>query len=65
MLITSSDVDEWVPDARVKETADVLAGLGADVRLRLYHGRGHVVSDRELSEAQEFLEQSLCSMHNR
>jgi phospholipase/carboxylesterase len=64
VLITGSDVDTWVPDARVKETADVLADLGADVRLRLYHGREHLVSDREISEAQEFLEQFVCTTQN-
>jgi predicted esterase len=65
VLITGSDIDEWVPDARVRETAAVLTHLGADVRLRLYHGREHLVSDREISEAEEFLEQSLCITQNK
>ena len=64
VLITGSDIDEWVPDARVRETAAVLTALGADVRLRLFHGREHVISDREISEAQDFLEQSLCITQN-
>lgn len=64
VLLTGSDVDEWVPFSRVRETADVLADLGADVRLRLYAGRPHVVSDREIVEAREFLEQVVCTTQN-
>jgi predicted esterase len=55
VLLTGSDVDEWVPDARVRETATVLTDLGADVRLRMYTGRAHIVSDEEVAEAREFL----------
>jgi predicted esterase len=36
VLITGSDVDDWVPEDRVRETADILTSLGADVRMRLY-----------------------------
>ncbi len=57
VLITGSDVDDWVPEERVRETADVLSSLGADVRLRLYGGRGHVVSDGELAEARALLQE--------
>jgi predicted esterase len=55
VLLTGSDVDEWVPAARVRETADVFTALGADVRCRIYAGRAHVVSDEEILEAREFL----------
>jgi predicted esterase len=44
-----------VPEARVRETADVFTALGADVRCRIYAGRAHVVSDEEILEAREFL----------
>jgi predicted esterase len=64
VLLTGSDVDEWVPEARVRETAAVLTDLGADVRLRLYPGRDHVVSAREIDEAKEFLEQTVCGIHH-
>jgi phospholipase/carboxylesterase len=56
VLITGSDVDDWVAEDRVRETAGILASLGADVRLRLYPGREHVVSDEELVEAQAMLQ---------
>jgi phospholipase/carboxylesterase len=55
VLITSSDVDDWIPEARVRETAQVLAGFGADVTLRIYHGRPHEVSETELVEAGTWL----------
>jgi predicted esterase len=57
VLITGSDVDDWVSEDKVRETADVLASLGANVTLRLYPGRPHVVTDEELAEAQTLLQQ--------
>ena len=56
VFMTGSDIDEWVPFARVRETADVLRDLGATVELRLYTGRPHIISDREIGEARTFLE---------
>ncbi len=56
VLITGSDVDDWVSEDKVRETADVLASLGADVTLRLYPGRPHIVSDQELIDAQKLLQ---------
>jgi phospholipase/carboxylesterase len=56
VLLTGSDVDEWVPAARVRETAQVLTAKGADVQLHLYSGRPHVVSDAEVVAARAFLE---------
>jgi phospholipase/carboxylesterase len=55
VLLTGSDVDEWVPAARVRETASVLTTLGADVRCRIYAGRGHIVCDEEIVEARELI----------
>ena len=51
VLLTGSDVDEWVPLARVKETADVFRAMGAEVRLRACPGRSHLVSDDEVRAA--------------
>ena len=56
-LVTGSDIDDWVDDAHVRETADVLASLGAEVRLRIYEGRPHIVSPEELLEAQTMLQE--------
>ena len=61
VLITGSDIDEWVPDARVRETGQVLTAKGADVQLQMHTGRPHVVSDAEIVEARAFLESRLTS----
>ena len=55
VLLTGSDVDEWVPEARVRETASVLTALGADVQCRIYTGRAHIVSDEEIVDARELI----------
>jgi phospholipase/carboxylesterase len=49
VLLTGSDVDEWIPEARVQETAQVLSGFGAAVEVRIYPGRPHEVGDAELA----------------
>src|SRR4051812_25323108 len=55
VFLTGSDADEWVAEARTRETADVLRSLGANVEMRIYHGRPHIVSKEELTEARDFL----------
>ena len=65
VLITGSDIDEWVPEHRVRETAQVLTDLGADVVIRMYSGRPHVVSDEEVIEARAFLMEWLKHDHEQ
>ncbi|MEP7353659.1 MAG: alpha/beta fold hydrolase [Acidobacteriota bacterium] len=55
IFITGSDVDEWIEESRSRETARVFRELGADVELRIYPGKPHVVSKEELAEAHQFL----------
>jgi phospholipase/carboxylesterase len=55
VFITGSDLDEWIPEERSREAARVLADLGADVELRIYPSRPHIVSELELAEARVFL----------
>ena len=57
VFLTGSDVDEWIPEARTRLTETILTALGADVRLRLYPGRPHIVSDEEIGEARALLKQ--------
>jgi phospholipase/carboxylesterase len=59
VLLTGSDADDWIPEERVHETARVLDAMGAEVRLRIYHGRPHEVSDAELTEASALIGKSL------
>jgi predicted esterase len=55
VLITGSDADEWIPVARIHETARVLSEFGAEVVVRIYPGRPHEVSNAELVEAGAFI----------
>jgi len=56
VFLTGSDVDEWIPESRTRLTETVLSALGADVRMRLYPGRPHIVSREEIDEARALLE---------
>jgi phospholipase/carboxylesterase len=55
MLLTGSDVDDWIPEASTREAAALFRELGADVQMRIYQGRPHVVSEEEIAEARAFL----------
>lgn len=55
MLLTGSDVDEWIPEVSTQEAANLFRELGADVQLRIYKGRPHIVSEEEIEEARSFL----------
>ena len=46
-----SDVDAHIPEARVRESSEVCARMGAAVTTRIYPGMGHLVSDDELEWA--------------
>jgi predicted esterase len=56
VFLTGSDVDEWIPESRTRLTETILSALGADVRMRLYAGRPHIVSREEIDEARALLE---------
>lgn len=51
VLVTGSDVDEFVPEASVRQTAAHFAAIGAATDLRLYPGRAHIVSPLEVAAA--------------
>jgi phospholipase/carboxylesterase len=55
MLLTGSDADDWITEEQTRHTARILEELGADVRLRIYHDRPHIVSADEMNEARAFL----------
>ena len=56
VFLGCSDIDAHVPETRVRETADVFTRMGADVRLRIYPGMGHLVNDEEIALAQAVLD---------
>jgi len=59
ILLTNSDQDDWVPWSRVEETAGVFKRMGAEVTLRLYPGRDHIVGDEEIEEARAMLQRAI------
>ncbi len=49
VFLGCSDVDPYIPAARVEHSAEILRRLGGDVTVRLYPGMGHTVSEDELA----------------
>jgi phospholipase/carboxylesterase len=56
VLLTGSEIDEWVPAWRTRETEAVLSGFGARVETKVYPQREHVVSEDEILRARALLE---------
>ena len=48
VFLGCSDVDPHIPAGRVRESAEVLRRLGAEVDMRFYPGLGHTVNGEEL-----------------
>jgi phospholipase/carboxylesterase len=55
VLLTGSEIDEWVPAWRTRETEAVLAGLGAKLETVIYADRAHIVSEDEILRARALL----------
>lgn len=55
VLLGSGDPDPHVPFERVRETAEVLAAMGARVDLRRYPGMPHTINQDELEACRELL----------
>lgn len=55
VFLGSSDPDPHVPWDRVRESADILNGLGANVSLRRYPGMAHTINCDELAEAKNLI----------
>jgi predicted esterase len=55
VFLGTSDFDEFVPEERVRESARVFEGMGANVTLRVYPGMDHVVNDDEIAAARKIL----------
>jgi predicted esterase len=56
VFLGCSDVDSHVPEARVRQTADVLTDMGARVTLRIYPGMGHTINEDEIDWAQRLID---------
>lgn len=55
VLLSCGDPDPHVPWTRVKQSADLLAGIGGVVETRRYEGRPHTVLQEEVHDAQKIL----------
>ncbi|MFT3692882.1 MAG: hypothetical protein QM831_07060 [Kofleriaceae bacterium] len=54
-FLSTSDIDEWVPIARVRESVEVLRKRSVLVEFHVLEGRDHSVDDRELALAKSWL----------
>jgi phospholipase/carboxylesterase len=55
VLLTGTEEDDWVPVARVRRTADLLAAGGAAVDLRVHPPAEHGVHDEEVDALRELV----------
>lgn len=55
IFLGCSDVDPYIPAARVRESAAILKKLGATVTMKLYPGMAHTVSRDEVAEVNRLL----------
>jgi len=51
-----SDVDAHVPETRVRDSAELVARMGATVTVKIYPGMGHLVNDDEIARARRLLD---------
>jgi len=61
VFLGCSDVDQYIPLARVHESADVLRSLGAIVDERIYPGLGHTVNRDEIDALRVLLRLERCA----
>lgn len=55
VLLTGSEIDEWVPAMRTQKTAQQFQQLGAEVQLHIFKNRPHEVSEPEFDMARKLL----------
>ena len=56
VLLSGSEIDDWVPAWRTRETGEVLSGLGVKLSTTIYADRSHIVCDDEIVRARAMLE---------
>ena len=55
VFLGCSDVDAHIPLSRVRESAEALRALGADVTERIYPGMGHTINEDEAKHVRALL----------
>jgi phospholipase/carboxylesterase len=61
VVLGCSDIDYHIPLERVERSAEMLAGLGAQVDKRIYPNLGHTVNRDEVAAVQQLLERVLTT----
>lgn len=61
VFLGSSDVDEWVPESRVYETAKVMERMGANVEVKIYKDMEHIINDNEITKARQIFHSALIN----
>lgn len=56
VFLGCGDVDPHIPEARVRESDEVLSRMGARVTTRIYPGMGHTVNRDEIAWVRDLLE---------
>ena len=55
VFLGCSDVDAHIPEARVRESAEIMQRLGGAVDARIYPGMGHTVNQDEINAAKTII----------
>jgi predicted esterase len=55
VFLGCSDIDHHIPERRVRDTAELLVRLGADVDMRIYPGMGHTINEEELEAVRQLM----------
>jgi predicted esterase len=56
VFLGCSDVDPHIPLARVRQSADIMRGLGGEVTERIYPGFGHSINEDEVENVRAMLD---------
>jgi predicted esterase len=60
VLLSNSDIDEFVPWSRTEATAAAFRKMGAEVILKFCPGREHIVGDAEIEEAKNMMRRAIA-----
>lgn len=59
VFIGCSDIDQFIPESRVRETASLFEAMKASVDLQIYSGMDHTVNTDEISRVNNLLKQAV------
>jgi phospholipase/carboxylesterase len=60
VFVGCSDVDPFIPLDRVRQSAEVMRGLGGDVTARIYPGLGHTIVPEEVEQIRQIADTLLA-----